>query len=77
MNNKMALFGGAIVVAVVCLAISIYYIIPGYYHVLVTSDPNGYHLKHASAFFALAVICVVFALVTRPKAAASKSQGEK
>jgi len=67
MKNKMALFGGAIVGAVVCLAISIYYIIPGYNHILVTHDPTQYHLTHAGAFFALAVICVIFALVTRPK----------
>jgi hypothetical protein len=70
-NNKMALFGGAIVAAVVCLAISIYYIIPGYSHILVTHDPNQSHFTHAGAFFALAVICVIFALVMRPK---SKSQ---
>ena len=77
MNNKIALFGGAILAAVICLAVSVYYIIPGYDHVLVTHDSTQSHPTHALAFFALAVICVVFALVTRPKGAASKSQTGK
>jgi hypothetical protein len=68
MSNKTNLFVGAIVAAIVCLAISIYYIVPGYGHILVTHDSTLSHPTHAFAFFALMIICVVAALVTRPKA---------
>ena len=75
MNNKLALFGGAIVVAVICLAISIYYIIPGYDHLFISgSVANQSHPKHALAFFALAAICVILALVTRPKRGKQETQ---
>jgi hypothetical protein len=66
-NNHLALFGGAIIAAVVCIGVSIYYIIPGYNHLLVTHDATSSHPTHAFAFFALAVICCIVALVTRPK----------
>jgi uncharacterized membrane protein len=66
-NNNLALFCGAIIAALVCIGISVYYIIPGYNHLLVTHDFTSSHPTHAFAFFALAVICVVVALVTRPK----------
>lgn len=66
MNNKRPLFWGAIVGGVICLAVSIYYIIPGYEHVLVTHDSTYSHPTHAFAFFALAMMCVVVTLVTRP-----------
>ncbi len=69
MNNKIALFWGAIIAAVVCIGISIYYIVPGYDHILTTHDSTSSHPTHAFAFFALAVICAIFALVTRPKSA--------
>ncbi|HLZ55796.1 MAG TPA: hypothetical protein VKR06_02515 [Ktedonosporobacter sp.] len=69
MNNKIALFWGALAAVVVCLAVSIYYIVPGYSHLLVTHDYTSSHPTHAFAFFALAVICVVVALVTRPRSA--------
>ena len=62
-----ALFYGAIVVAVIALALSIYYIIPGIYHPLTSTPPYDSHPTHAIAFFALTVICVIAALVSRPK----------
>ncbi len=68
MGNRKNLFAGAIVAAIVCIAISIYYIVPGYSHILVTHDATSAHLTHAFAFFVLAVICIIAALVTRPKA---------
>lgn len=67
--NRSVLFVGAIVAALVSIAISIYYIIPGYDHFLVTHDATSSHPTHAFAFFALAVIGVVVTLVTRPKSA--------
>jgi hypothetical protein len=62
-------FFGAIVVAVICLIIGIYYAIPGVYHVLTSGshpamDPQP---THVVLFIGLAVICVIAALVTRPK----------
>ena len=68
MKNPV-LFYGAILVAVVALALAVYYIIPGIYHPLTTTPPLASHPTHAVAFFILAVICVVAALVTRPKSA--------
>ncbi|MFL5658563.1 MAG: hypothetical protein ACJ8CB_30800 [Ktedonobacteraceae bacterium] len=67
--NKPVLFYSAIVVVVVALALAVYYIIPGIYHPLTTTPPLASHPTHAIAFFFLAVISVVAALVTRPKSA--------
>ena len=67
--NKRTLFSGAIVVAVVALALAVYFLIPGIYHPLTTTPPLASHPTHAVAFFILAAISVVAALVTRPKSA--------
>jgi len=77
MNNKMALFLGAIVAPVICIGVSIYYIVPGYDHILVTHDSTHTHPTHAFAFFALAGICGLVALVTRPKSAKSVAEQER
>jgi hypothetical protein len=46
-----------LVVAVVCLALAIFYIIPGPYHPFTFSGtPTGRHVTHAVVFFALAVL---------------------
>ena len=68
--NRRTMFFGAIVIAVLSLALSVYYIIPGIYHPLTVSPPFESHPTHAVAFFFLVLICVVGALVTRPKPAA-------
>jgi hypothetical protein len=69
-NNRM-LFYAALVVAVLAILVCVYYVIPGYSHVLITSgDPKATHIKHVLAFAALAVIAIIGALVTRPKAVA-------
>lgn len=65
-----ALFYGAIVVAVIALAICIYYVMPGYYHVLASHDFTSTQPKHAIAAAAIAVICILAALVTRPRSSA-------
>ena len=62
------LVGGAL--AVICLAIAIYYIIPGFYHVLTFSDPYKSHLTHFVLFLGLAVISVLaarFVANSRPR----------
>lgn len=46
-----------IIVAVVALAMTAWYLVPGVWHPLVTGvDPNAQHVKHAIAFFVLAVL---------------------
>ena len=66
-----ALFVGAIVVAVIALGLGVFYLIPNVYHPLTSGkvpamDPQP---THAIVFFVLAVLLVIVALVTRPKAA--------
>ncbi len=67
-----AVFFGAVVVAVISLVLAIYYAVPGVNHVLV-SDPataTQFQLKHVVLFGAILIVCVIAALVTRPKASA-------
>ena len=50
-----------IILAVVFILITIYYLIPGFHHLLVFNNhPDTYQLKHALLFFILAIIDVVF-----------------
>ena len=70
-SNRRTLFFAAIAVAVLAVLVCIYYVIPGFSHVLVSGDPKAVHLKHVLAFAALAVVAIIGALVTRPKAAIS------
>ena len=54
---KIGLLLGA---CVVCVALVVYYAIPGIYHPLTTDDPNGgLHWKHMLLFGALALISLV------------------
>jgi hypothetical protein len=70
-SNNRTLFYAAIVVAILALLVCVYYVIPGYSHLLVFSgDPNAAHYKHAVAFGAVAVVAIIGALVTRPKSVA-------
>lgn len=71
--NKMALFFGAIAAAIVCVLIAVYYAIPGYHHVLTfgSHPANEAQPTHIALFAVLAVICIIAALVTRPKAKSS------
>jgi hypothetical protein len=65
MNNP-ALFYGAILVAIVGLALGVFFLVPNINHVIADSSM---HWKHAFAFFGLGVLGIIAALVTRPKAA--------
>ena len=72
MNNS-ALFYGAIAVAVIGVIIGVYYLIPGVYHPLTFSgSPTESQLKHEVAFRALAVICIMAALVSRRRSAPTR-----
>lgn len=64
-----ALFFGGIGVAIIAIALSVYYIIPGYSHILVTHDPTSTHLSHAVLFAAIALISILAAAVSRPRRA--------
>jgi hypothetical protein len=63
-----ALFFGAILVAIIGVALGVFFLIPGVNHIITTS---GMHIKHAILFFGLAIIGILTALVTRPKAGLS------
>ncbi|HVB62348.1 MAG: hypothetical protein WCD86_27680 [Ktedonobacteraceae bacterium] len=71
MKNPVVFFG-AIVVAVISLVLAIYYAIPNVHHVLTSGavpaqDPQP---THVVLFAVICVICIIAALVTRPKARA-------
>jgi hypothetical protein len=56
--NRAYLVGGLI--CLVCLAVGFYYLVPGVNHVLTFSGaPTDRHVKHALAFFGLAVVALV------------------
>ncbi|HLQ30885.1 MAG TPA: hypothetical protein VK140_16745 [Ktedonobacteraceae bacterium] len=67
--NKQLLFFGAIIVAVISLAIGVYYAIPGYHHVATfgSHPPNDTQPSHVVLFLGITVVCVVAALITRPR----------
>jgi hypothetical protein len=61
-----AIFYGGIVLAIVGIALGVFFLIPGINHIIADSSM---HPKHAILFFGLAVIGIIGALVARPKAA--------
>lgn len=67
-----AVFFGAIAVAVIALLLAVYYAVPGVNHVLVSNPATAtqFQLKHVVLFAAIFVVCIIAALVTRPKASA-------
>ena len=64
-----AIFFGAIAVAVISLALGIYYSIPGIHHVATFGSHPADQMQpgHMLLFYGLVAICVIAALVTRPK----------
>jgi hypothetical protein len=59
------LFVLALVLAALSVVIGIYYLVPNVYHVLATHDVMQAQVKHALAFFALAIVLVIGARFTR------------
>jgi hypothetical protein len=47
------------ILAVVCLLLAVYYLIPGIYHPLTFSDAISMHVKHAILFTGLAVVLFI------------------
>jgi uncharacterized integral membrane protein len=68
MKNPTVFFG-AIIVALIALILTIYYAMPGVYHVLVSNPATASQpqIKHVVLFGAILVVCILAALVTRPK----------
>ncbi|HLH72141.1 MAG TPA: hypothetical protein VKX96_02575 [Chloroflexota bacterium] len=62
------IFALALVLAALSLLIGVYYLIPNVYHVLATHDVMQTQIKHALAFFALAIVLVVGARFARNNA---------
>jgi len=50
-----------IVLALIFLALMVFYLVPGVNHPLVSDDPLGMHAKHAILFGGLAVLSLVWA----------------
>lgn len=50
-----------IVLAIIFLALMVFYLVPGISHPLVSDDPLGMHAKHAILFGGLAVLSLVWA----------------
>lgn len=51
------LIGGAL--ATLCVALAVYYAIPGIYHPFTTDNPYASHVKHVIVFAALAIVSLV------------------
>lgn len=77
--KKPVLFYGAIILAALLMALGIYYLIPGIYHPFIFIDHplmgfiNHAHLnynahkKFTAVFFALALLAILAAYLTRPR----------
>jgi hypothetical protein len=48
-------------IAAICVAIAVFYLVPGPTHPFVSDDPTGSHLKHALLFVGLAILGVIWA----------------
>jgi uncharacterized membrane protein HdeD (DUF308 family) len=65
------LFWAAIILAVICVLVGVYYLIPGVYHILSFHSPNDPQSKHAILFFALAVVLLIASRFTRTRPVAA------
>jgi hypothetical protein len=61
-----ALFYGGIIVAILGIALGIFFLVPNIPHIIASSAS---HSKHAIACFAIAILAILVTLVNRPKAA--------
>lgn len=66
-GNSMALL--ILALGAICVALAVYYIIPGMYHPFTFSGtPTGSHKTHALVFFALAVLAFIGSRFARSSA---------
>jgi hypothetical protein len=57
-SNTLALL--IVIAGIVCLALGIFYFLPGPYHPFTFSGtPTGRHTTHAVAFFALGIVALI------------------
>jgi hypothetical protein len=68
MKNPAIFFLG-ILVAIIGVALGVFFLIPNINHIIAD---NQVHIKHAIAFFALAVVGILIALVNRPRSSATR-----
>jgi hypothetical protein len=66
--NRMTIFVGALIIALLSLALAIYYALPGVNHVLVSGaqPPRDPQPTHVALFAVLTVLGLIVALVNRP-----------
>ncbi len=64
-----AIFYLGILMAVIGVALGVFFLIPNIPHIITDSQM---HIKHAIAFFALAVVGILIALVNRPRSSAAR-----
>ena len=64
MKNPVLFFGG-IVLAIVGIALGVFFLVPGVNHVIADSHK---HIKHAAACFVLAILGILAAVINRPAA---------
>jgi len=64
-----AIFYLGILVAIIGVALGVFFLVPNVNHIIADSQV---HIKHAIAFFALAVVGILIALVNRPKASTNR-----
>lgn len=70
-KNPLLFFGG-IAVAIIALAFSVYYLVPGVYHILSTHDLYSPQPTHALGFAAIAIISALAAAINRPRAGVNR-----
>jgi hypothetical protein len=64
-----AIFYLGILVVIIGVALGVFFLIPNINHIIADSQV---HIKHAIAFFALAVVGILIALVNRPKSSTTR-----
>jgi hypothetical protein len=68
MKNPAIFFLG-ILVAIIGVALGVFFLVPNINHIITDTQP---HIKHAIAFFALAVVGILITLVNRPKSSTTR-----
>ena len=63
-NNLFYIF---LALTLVFLLGAVYYAIPGVHHVLALHNPDNIQIKHIIGLVGVAIVCLLVALVNRPK----------
>lgn len=76
MKSSVTIYSIAALVALICVSIGIYYLIPGVTHLVFFEDPQGQHIKYTVAFFAVAIVVLLGAALRLTPASAPVQQIE-